>query len=225
MISCPHAESPCTRWSRCPRAGAVRRHQAAGHPWGRGRPGWEPARQAGGLSRPGLSAATVAAVPRSPPRMRRESGQDDHSPGSPRLRKLLAREGGRVSPGPGSGFNTRPGHTPADLTPQPLHFGLQRVQLSPGDARPSQMLRRSRVVPPFSAFTLQSRQICTPRRRARCVPVSIELRIPAVLWGGSCQVGDWRCRVTLCVPDRLRACLGSDMSPVLPAPAWPPSLA
>jgi hypothetical protein len=41
-------ESPCTRWSCCPRAGAVRRHQAEGHPWEMDRQELGPARLASG---------------------------------------------------------------------------------------------------------------------------------------------------------------------------------
>jgi hypothetical protein len=61
--------------------------------------------------------------------------------------------------------------------------------------------------------------------RARGVPVSLGLQVSAVFGGGSCQVGVWWRRVALCVPDRLVACLRSDMSLVPPAPAWSPSLA
>jgi hypothetical protein len=42
---------------------------------------------------------------------------------------------------------------------------------------------------------------------------------------GPARVGVWQRRVTLCMPDRLLACLANDLSPGLPAPAWPPSLA
>src|SRR5580698_943713 len=42
---------------------------------------------------------------------------------------------------------------------------------------------------------------------------------------GPARVGVWWRRVTPCIPDRLLACLANDLSPGLPAPAWPPSLA
>jgi len=44
-----------------------------------------------------------------------------------------------------------------------------------------------------------------------------------VLGRGSCQVWCWWRRVTPYVPDRLMACLRSDSSLALPAPAWPPA--
>jgi hypothetical protein len=42
---------------------------------------------------------------------------------------------------------------------------------------------------------------------------------------GAGQGGCWWRQVTLTVPDRLVACLTNDLSLVLPAPAWLPSLA
>jgi len=57
------------------------------------------------------------------------------------------------------------------------------------------------------------------------VPVSLGLSVSAVFMAGAGPGGDWQRGVTLAVPDRLVACLSNDMSPVLPAPAWPPSLA
>jgi len=51
------------------------------------------------------------------------------------------------------------------------------------------------------------------------------LQVSAAFAGGSCQFGAWWRRVTLNVPGRLEACLTNVISLVLPAPAWPPSLA
>jgi hypothetical protein len=58
-----------------------------------------------------------------------------------------------------------------------------------------------------------------------CVPVSLGLSVSAVVYGWAGQGWCWQRRVTPCMPDRLLACLANDLSPVLPAPAWPPSLA
>ena len=59
-------------------------------------------------------------------------------------------------------------------------------------------------------------------RRAINVPVSLGISVPAVM-AGPARVGAWWRRVTLKVPDRRVACLGNDMSLMLPARAWPPS--
>ena len=61
-------------------------------------------------------------------------------------------------------------------------------------------------------------------RRAIGVPVSLGMSVPAVVAGAG-QGWCWWCWVTPRMPDRLGACPANDPSPVLPAPAWPPSLA
>jgi hypothetical protein len=52
---------------------------------------------------------------------------------SPHLGEPLASEHGRAVARSGIGFNTRWGHAPSDLTPQPSDCSLQRLQFSAGN--------------------------------------------------------------------------------------------